>query len=158
VNPLRRPRLWTRLAAALMVAAGSWLLLVPITAVYVLDGSTEGGNDRPQSVSVLYSWWTSDEVLVYSDAGPAHALHVVKGVRLGCGNSLVSGSHEQLVEGSDGPRVCSDIKAPRSIAGLVLAGLGVVGALVSTRVPDEPARYRNRYRQPYVQRRALKRG
>jgi hypothetical protein len=158
VNPLRCPRLWTRLMAALVIVAGSWLLLVPITAVYVMNDGTGDVNRGPDSIAVLYSWWTSDEVLVYSDAGLTQTPHVVEGVRLGCGNSFTSGLHEQLVEGAHGPWVCSTVKAPRRILGLVLAVLGMASVLLSSRVPDESARYRNRYRQPYSQRRALRRG
>jgi hypothetical protein len=158
VNPLRRPRLWARLAATMMIIAAGWLLLVPITAVYVTSDGTSDSDQGPRAISTLYSWSTSDEVLVYSDDGLSKAPHVVKGIRLGCGNGFNSGAHEQLLQGSDGPRVCSEIKAPRCILGLSLVGLGALGVLGAVKLPVEPERYRNRYRQPYSQRRVLKRG
>ena len=158
VNPLRRPRLWARLAATLLTIVAGWLLLVPITAVYETSDGPSDGDQGTRDIAVLYSWWTDDEVLAYSNDGLSPTPHVVKGIRLGCGNSFTSGAHEQLLQGSDGPRVCSELETSRRIVGLSVAGLGVFGLLGAVKLPVEPDRYRNRYRQSYSQRRALKRG
>ena len=163
MNPLRRPRLWARLAATTMLLIAAWVLLVPITAVYM----TSDANPAPREVSSMYSWWTTEQDLVYSDvvgvdlARLDHTYveqdHLANGIRLGCGNVFTTGSHEQLQE-PDGPQVCSGLETPRRIIGLSLLGLGVFGLVAAVKLPARADRQSNRYRQPYSQRRLLKRG
>jgi hypothetical protein len=156
LNRLRRPRRWACLAATAMVVVAAWLLFVPISAVYVTSDISSVDHLPPHDVSTLYTWWTSDESLVYSDAGLTET-HVVKGVRLDCGNTFTAGSHEQQQQ-PDGPLVCAGVETARRIIGLSLITLGVLGLLGAVKLPIEPERYRNQYRQPYRQRRLLKRG
>ena len=163
VNSLRRPRLWVRLAGATLITVAAWVLLVPITAVYM----TSDADPAPRDVSSMYSWWTSEQDVVYSDATGVDLArldqtyfdqdHLANGIRLGCGNVFTTGSHEQLQE-PDGPRVCSGLETPRRIIGLSLAGLGVFGLLAAVKLPAAADRRRNQYVQPYSQRRLLKRG
>jgi len=159
VNPFRRPKLWARLAGVVLVLLAAWLLLVPITVAYVTPA--------PRAVSTLYSWWTSEQDLIYTDATGAD-LHKLDGVsldqtrlieayRLNCGDAFTAGPHEQLLQPA-GPDMCSSAETPRRIIGLSLFGLGVLGLLAAVRLPAEPERYRNRYRLPHRQRRQLKRG
>jgi hypothetical protein len=163
VNPLRQPRLWARLAATTTILIAAWALLVPITAVYV----TSDADPAPRDVSSMYSWWTSEQDLVFSDASGVDLLHLdqsyfdqdhlANGIRLGCGNVFTAGPHEQL-EAPDGPLVCSGLETPRRIIGLSLLVLGVFGLLAAVKLPPGTERYRSQYRQPYSQRRLLKRG
>jgi hypothetical protein len=139
-----------------MIVVASWLLVVPITAVYVMSDAMSNDNLPPHDISTSYSWWTSDENLIYSDSGFART-HFVKGVRLGCGNIFTAGAYEQQQE-PDGPRVCSSVQAPRRIVGVFLLTLGALGLLVALKLPAESEGYGNQYRQPYSQRRLLKRG
>jgi hypothetical protein len=163
VNPFRRPRLWARLTGTVLVVLAVWLLLIPVTVAY----QTNEADAAPRAVSTLYSWWTSEQDLIYTDTAGADlhkrdgvslgAARLVEAYRLNCGNTFTSGPHEQLLE-PDGPQMCSATESPRRIIGLTLFGLGVLGLLAATRLPAEPERYRNRYRLPYRQRRRLKRG
>jgi hypothetical protein len=163
VNPLRRPKLWARLTGGVLVLLAAWLLLVPITVAY----QTNEAAAAPRAVSTLYSWWTSEQDLIYTDPTGADLnklggvslgqTRLIEAYRLNCGNTFTSGAHEQLLE-PDGPDMCSSSETPRRIIGLSLLGLGVLGLLAATRLPAEPERYRNRYRLPYRQRRRLKRG
>ena len=50
------------------------------------------------------------------------------------------------------------LDTPRRIIGLSLLGLGVFGLLAAVKLPAKADRQSNRYRQPYSQRRLLKRG
>jgi hypothetical protein len=163
VNSFHRPRLWIRLAGAAMVTIAAWILLVPITAVYM----TSDADPAPRDVSSMYSWWTSEQDLVYSDVTGVDLTrldqtyfaqdHLANGIRLGCGNVFTTGSHENLQE-PDGPRVCSGLEAPRRIIGLSVFGIGVFGVLAAAKLPSAADRRRKQYSQPYSQRRLLKRG
>lgn len=65
-------------AALAALAASAWLLLVPVTVIYV--SSSDG--PEPREVSSRYSWWTSEQNLLHSDAVMASQPHSVNGVRL----------------------------------------------------------------------------
>lgn len=158
MNPLRRPRRWVRIAVTVLIGAALWLLLTPITVVYF----TTDRDAAPRVVAVLYSWRTSDQEVVYTDGGvdqsrPVQDANLVNGYRLSCGSSFTTGSHE-VEHQPDGPQVCSTTEKPRLLVGMSLLLIGVLGLVASTKVPAEPERYRNRYRQTYSQRRILKRG
>jgi hypothetical protein len=156
--------LWARLAAAAAILAAVWLLFVPITVAYL----TSDANPTPRDVSTLYSWWTTEQDLIYSDVMAADlphlnddvylsADHLAEGYRLNCGNAFTAGPHEQLQQ-PDGSHVCSSVEGPRRIIGSSLLGLGVLGLLAATKLSAKSDQHRNRYRQPYSQRRLLKRG
>jgi hypothetical protein len=163
VNPLRRPKLWARLVGAALVVLASWLLLVPITVAYL----TADPDSPPQAVSTMYSWWTTEQDLIYTDATGADLnkldrlsldkTRLIEAFRLNCGNAFTSGAHEQLLD-PDGPDMCASAETPRRIIGLSALGLGVLGLLAAVRLPVEPERYRNRYHLTYQQRRQIKRG
>jgi hypothetical protein len=161
VNPFRRPRHWARLVGAALVLLATWLLVVPVTAVYI---STDTG--PPREVATVYSWWTSEQDVIYSDARGYDLTHLehyfdqdrlANGIRLDCGNIFGAGRHEKL-EAPDGPAVCSRTTTPRRIIGLSLLALGVLALLAAVKLPADSARYSNSYRQPYRQRRLLERG
>lgn len=157
VSLIRRPRVCARLIAGVLVVVAGWLLLAPITAVYVVSNEASASAREPSSISTQYSWWTSDEVLVYSDTVLGQSPHAVKGIRVGCGNSFRSGAHVQFLRDFGGPQACSQVRSPRRSLGLVLLGLGLVGVLVARKLPVASTRHQRRYRQPYSQRRALRR-
>lgn len=161
MSVVRSRRAWVRVASAVLVLAAGWIIFVPVTSAF-----TVGAPDQaPTRVATLYSWWTSDQELVYSDATHGEMSHpaaagpskdqFVEGYRLDCGNVFTSGPNEQSV-GSAGPEACAETELPRKIAGPVLAVLGVLVLLISSRIAacGRPA---NRYRQPYSQRRLLRR-
>jgi len=150
---LDHPRRWALVAAAAATVAAAWLLLVPITAVYVT--STE--DPAPHDVSTRYSWWTTEQNFVYSDAGLSPSPHTVNGVRLNCGNVFTVGPAEAALA-PEGPRACGMVETPRCIAGLGLFAVAVLGLLGITLLPAAGRDSGNRYRQPRSQRRALKRG
>ena len=134
------------------IAASAWLLLVPITAVYV----TSADNPAPHDLSTRYSWWTTEQNFRYSDAGLAPRPHAVNGIRLNCGNAFTAGPTEQALA-PQGPRTRGTVEAPRCIAGLALFAVAVIGLLGTTLLPATGRNLGNRYRQPRSQRRALKR-
>ena len=156
----------------MLVVVAGWLLLVPLTVAYTSSDTVFGPNPGPvvRKVATLYSWWTSEQRLVYTDTtgidlhqtNPtilADDSRLVDAYRLNCGNAFTHGPHEQLLlVKPDGPRICSSVRNPHRIIGLSLFGVGVLALLASLWLPAEPERYRNRYRQPYRQRRLLTRG
>jgi hypothetical protein len=157
-----RPLAWLVATAAIVVAA--WLLFVPITVAYV----TSDADPAPRDVSTLYSWWTSEQDLIYSDITAADLNHLdedaflsrdhlAEGFRLNCGNAFTAGLHEQLQQ-PDGARVCSGVEGSRRIISSSMLGLGVLGLWTAIRLPANRDRNRTRYHQPYRQRRLLKRG
>lgn len=109
----------------------------------------------PRNVSSLLSWNTTDALLVYSDAGYS-GTHIVKGVRLDCGNAFSTGPNEQR-EAPVGPQICASVERPRHISGSVVLVVAAAILLLSGRLPTESARYRSRYRMPLNQRIALMR-
>lgn len=139
----------------MLIALAGWLLLVPVTAVYVVTA-----RDRtPHEVSTRYSWWTSDQELIYTESGipprPAEQAPLVYGFRVSCGTAFTSGAAE-AAEQPNGPRVCADVERPRGIGASILLVLGALALVVARRLPvrrGEP----NRYRRPWAQRRALRR-
>lgn len=138
--------------AVLAVVASAWLLLVPVTVVYV----TSKDHPAPYDIATRYSWWTTEQNFVYSDTGTGQVAHLVNGVRLDCSNIVGTGSHELAApSGSD---ACASVETPRFIASLVLFALGLTGLLVVARVAARPGGYQDRYRMSRAQRRALKRG
>lgn len=147
-----RPRWWVLVPAVVAVVASAWLLLVPVTVVY----ATSKDNPAPYDVASRYSWWTTEQNFVYSDTGTGQVAHLVNGIRLDCANVVGTGDHE--LAAPSGPEACASVETPRSVVALVLFALGVVGLLVVSRVPARPTHYRDRYRMPRSQRRALKRG
>lgn len=153
MTPLDHPRRWALIATAAASVAAAWLLLVPITAVYV----TSSDAPTPNSVSSRYSWWTSEQNLTYSDTWLAQAPHTVNGVRLNCGNVFAVGPAEAALT-PEGPHVCAMVETPRCIGGLALFAVAVLGLLGITLLPAAGRDSGSRYRQPRSQRRALKRG
>lgn len=164
MSPLHRPRLVARLIGGLLVLVAAWVTLVPVTAVYVADFV----NPFPTHVTRVYSWWTSDQRIVYSDATGfdltqisfadlGQRVELRAGYRLGCGNAFGHGVHEEAVAPA-GPVVCSGVRKPRRIIGLSLLGIGLVGLVASFKLPARAGDTPDRYRQPRSQRRALKRG
>ena len=153
MSVLDRPRWWVLIAAVAAIAAAAWLLLVPVAAVYV----TSADDPTPHDVSTRYSWWTTEQNFLYSDAGLAPRPHTVNGVRLNCGNAFIAGPAEQALA-PEGPRACATVETPRCIAGLALFAVALLGLLGTTLLPTAGGNSGNRYRQPRSQRRALKRG
>lgn len=151
MNPLRRPRAWATAAACALMAVAAWLLLVPRTAVYL----KEIFEPDPYQVSSVYSWWSSDQDLLYSDSEMSQTSgHPVKGIQIDCGNSFTTGEHEQ-VRDPDGPTACARIEVPRTIVGLALFTLGAFGTAAARWLRG--SRGAERYAMPYRQRRALRR-
>ena len=162
MNPLHRPRLSALVGAVLLGLAAAWFLLVPVTAVYV----TSEANAAPHDVSSMYSWWTTEQDVIYTDATGADLAHIdeaflaeprlTEGVRVSCGTAFTAGSHEQAKP--EAPQACSEVEGPRRIVGVILLGLAMLGAVLAARLPAESEARRNRYQQPREQRRLLKRG
>ncbi|WP_156935421.1 hypothetical protein [Pseudonocardia spinosispora] len=138
--------------AVLAVVASVWLLLVPVTVVYV----TGKDHPAPYDIATRYSWWTTEQNFVYSDTGTGQVAHLVNGVRLDCSNIVGTSDHE--LAAPSGPAACASVESPRFIWSLVLFGLGLTGLLLVAKVPARPRNYQDRYRMPRAQRRALKRG
>ncbi|MFC5833029.1 hypothetical protein [Nonomuraea insulae] len=59
MNPLRRPRLWVRIAAIIALTVALWLLLIPRTALYYVDDA-----GHPYDISALYSWGTTEQSII----------------------------------------------------------------------------------------------
>jgi hypothetical protein len=150
---LRRPRRWVLAVAVVALAASGWLVLVPVTVVYVTGENTPA----PQVITTRYSWWTTEQNFVYSDTGTGRQPHLVNGVRLNCSSLLGTGPHENI-QAPAGPQACASVQTPRLIGALVLFIIGAAGLPGAAFVPGRSQRERNRYRQPYRQRRALRRG
>lgn len=139
----------------MLIALAGWLLLVPLTAVYVVTDK-----DRtPHEVSTRYSWGTSDQELVYTESGlppvPSDQTPLIFGFRISCGTAFSVGSAE-TAERPNGPQVCADIERPRRLSGSILLLLGALAVVVSFRLPAA-RREPNRWRQPREQRRVLRR-
>lgn len=155
LNPFGSPRRAARLGCVVLVALAGWLLLVPITAVYVVTDK-----DRtPHEVSTRYSWWTSDQELVYTESGipprPAEQTPLIFGFRVSCGTTFTNGAAE-VAEGPNASRVCTDVERPRWIGASVLLVVGVLALVVAFRLPAG-RREPNRWQQPREQRRLLRR-
>lgn len=148
----RRPRRWTLAVATVAIAATGWLALAPVTVVY----TTSHNAPAPQIIATHYSWSSTEQNFLYSDTGTGRRSHLVDGVRLNCSNLLGTGVNE-LAHAPAGPRACAAIETPKLIAALPLFTVGVVGLLGAPLIPTRSRQARNRYRQPYRQRRALKR-
>ncbi|MFG2784510.1 hypothetical protein ACGFY7_42620 [Streptomyces prunicolor] len=125
---LRRPRFWVRLVSITVFLLAGWLLLVPRTASYLV--SDEG---RPYDMSVLYSWDTSDQTLIFpkaffeeDSADTGESSELVTSVRLDCGTAFTSGENEDARPG-DGEEACSEVETPRRFLGLGLVLLGAAG-------------------------------
>lgn len=118
--------------------AAVWLLLVPRTAVYFVD---DGG--RPYDIRVLYSWGTSDQILIFPKRlldtdGPVDTTEIVDlvtGVRFDCGTAFTSGKNEDKNLRYGAGVVCSEIETPRRSIGLCLTAVGVVGLLGASKLP-----------------------
>lgn len=152
MNLLYRPRLWMYAVASAALLTVLWLVLVPVTTEYVTSDTTP----TPRHVATRYSWWTTEQDLVYSDTGPGQRPHFVNGIRLDCSNLLRNGNHE-LAQAPAGPQGCAETESPRLVAALALFAVGLLALLAMPMVPSVSERYRNSYHQPYSQRRALKR-
>jgi hypothetical protein len=148
---LLQPRRCVLAAVVAAFAVAAWLLLVPVTAVYV----TSADNPTPHDVTSRYTWWTTEENFVYSDAGTSQHTHPVNGIRLNCANVFSIGPHEQA-QTPAGPQACATVHTPRCIVALSLFVLALLGLLAIPMLPATTRRSQNRYRQPYSQRRALK--
>lgn len=152
-------RLLARIIGAVLIAVAAWLLLVPITAVYTTN---DRHPDQTRLVGTLYTWWTSEQQVVYVDATGVNPplydpnnperMPRLNGIRLNCGNTFTSGVHEQSEE-PDGARMCSEVEGTRRIVGLVLLVLGAVAVIGAGKLPSGTSR--DRYRQPLSQRLAL---
>lgn len=125
---------------------------MPLTVIYV--SSTDGL--QPLDVSSRYSWWTSEQNLLYSDAGMAAQPHSVNGVRLNCGNAFTTGRKENDHRPA-GPHACAEVETPRGIEALVLFTLGLLALASLSRLPPSARSEPNRYRRPYSQRRTQRR-
>jgi len=150
---LDHPRWWGLLTAAAASVVAAWLLLVPITVVYV----TSAEDPAPHDLATRYSWWTTEQNFAYSDSGLAPGAHTVNGVRLNCGNAFSRGPSEPALA-PEGPQACSRVETPRCIGGLVAFALALLGLLAASLLPAAGRNSGARYRQPRSQRRALKRG
>jgi hypothetical protein len=153
MQPFRHPRRWALAGLVAMLAVAAWLLLVPITAVYL----TGEDDPAPRQVESRYSWWTPEQNLLYSDAGMTQHAHLVNGVRLDCGSVLRVGPHVAALAPA-GPQACAALQSPRYIVALSLLALGLFGVLGAKVVAAESRLARTRYSQSYRQRRALRRG
>lgn len=144
-----------RIGGVILIALAGWLLFVPVSAVYTVTKE-----DRtPRNVSTLYSWWTNDQELVYTESGlpprPPEQTPLVFGFRISCGTVFSAGAGE-AAEAPLGPQVCADVERPRWIGGSILLLLGVAAFVLAQRLPaqgGEPTRYR----EPWAQRRARRR-
>ena len=152
MNLGRFPRRWAGAAALAALAVSTWLLFVPLTAIYV------GSADRPgpSEVSSRYSWGTTEQNLLYSDSGLEPRPHGVNGVRLNCGNAFTTGPKENAHQ-PEGPQACAQVEAPRVIVALVLFTLGLLALTVIRRLPASTRSEPDRYRRPYRQRRTQRR-
>jgi hypothetical protein len=135
-----------------LLAVAAWLMLVPVTVVYLVSQDIPA----PHQISTRYSWWTWDENLTFVDSATAQGQHLVNGVRLDCGSLFTTGPHESTVL-PDGPTACAGVETPRCLFALSLLVLALLAAVASSRVPVTAARYRNQYVQPRAQRRILRR-
>lgn len=157
MNPLDRPRRTVRVLAVLIALAAAWLLLVPITAVYV----TSDANPAPRDLSSLYSWWTNEQSVIYDDVtgvdlNRANPQRLTEGIRMDCGTALSAGPHERARPA--GPTVCAELDRPRRVTGLALLVVAILGVALARLVPAESARHRNRYHLSWRHRRRLMRG
>jgi hypothetical protein len=148
----------TYLASGLLILLAGWILFVPVTAIY--EVTTD--DPAPRDVSTAYSWWTPEQKLIYPNVsaswnGPIDPANVLEGHRLGCGNSFTTGQHESIEEPS-GPAACGAIETPRRVIGIILLVSGALGLIAAIRMRDRFGGRTTRYRQPYSQRRALRRG
>lgn len=160
---LRWPRLWVLLTSAALVIAGLWLLVVPVTVVY----TTSSSDSTPREVATIHSWWTNDQELMYTDATGVDLsrlslismdqTRLIDAFRLDCGNLFASGPNEKM-QAPVGPAMCASVETPRRVIALSLLALGVAAVLVAVKLSDRAESKRDRYRQPYSQRRMLKRG
>lgn len=142
LNPLRRPRLWARAAAALMLIAGLVFLLLPVTAIYSLDS-----DDNPYDIENIYGTRSDEALELPADMfGPGRPATDVVSVRLGCGTAFSSGEGE-VKEGPDGPKACAVAERPRTIAGWLLTVLGVFGPVAGFALPSVrfPANHADRH-------------
>jgi hypothetical protein len=132
----------------------AWLLLVPMTAVYVAGAN---GEPPPRLVTSRYTWWTPEQAWSYSDTGLARAPHLVQGVRLNCGGLFTTGAGEPDFAPA-GPEACAALEAPRGVVTLVLVGLGALGLLGASLLPSGTPRAPERYQATRAQRRAWRKG
>lgn len=132
INPLRRPRPWTWALSVLLFIAGLVLLLLPVSVVYYLDG-----HGNPYQIDTIYGTRSDEELgLPAGMFGPGQPPTDVTSIRLDCGTAFGPGAGEEPA----GPEACSIAEQPRTVAGWLLTGLGVVGfaggfVLPSVRVP-----------------------
>jgi hypothetical protein len=150
MTPFGHPRRWAVGASVVLAAPAAWLLFVPLTAIYVSDPA----NPAPHELTSRYSWWTAEQNLLYSDAGPTSNAHQVNGVRLHCGSAFVMGPRV-IDHIPDGPQGCAQVKTPRTIAALVVIALcGVV--ILTLRALPATGRTANHYTLSSAERRALR--
>ena len=156
-----RRRGWAFAVAGVLVAVAGWMALAPVSAVYF----TSLLDPTPHQLHTVYSWSTAEQDVLFSDATGADLAHydgdttktrLTNGMRVACGNAFVAGPHEQE-DAPDSPRVCSDIRGHHRVVALILLGLAVLAALTPLIARFLPERSDNHYRQPYAQRRALRR-
>jgi hypothetical protein len=152
VNLPRHSRRWAVAGALVALCASAWLLFVPLTAIYVSSAERPG----PGGVSSRYSWWATEQNLLYSDSGLGPQAHGVNGVRLNCGNAFTTGLKENAHR-PDGPQACAQIEAPRVIVALLLFTLGLLALAAIRRLPASTRPEPGRYRRPYNQRRTQRR-
>lgn len=162
-TPLRRPKSWAYALAFSVFAIALWVLLTPLTASYI----TSDSDPQPHDVETTYSWSTSEQDLIFTDASGYDLSkldsstyldqgRLSEGFRLACGNTLTHGTYEKAEKG--GSEVCSGIDSSRRIAGISLILLGLLAIFAARRLPFEPNKYRSRYQQPRIQRKILRRG
>ncbi|MET9260926.1 hypothetical protein [Amycolatopsis sp. NPDC004079] len=119
----RRPARWIGLASAAAFVAGIVFFLLPVTALYYLDG-----NGNPTDVRTIYGT-RSDQMLglpanMFGQGDPPTD---TTSVRIGCGTAL-SAPEGWLIAEAHGEDGCAVAERPRMIAGWLGVGLGALGA------------------------------
>ena len=139
INPLRRPKLWAWTVCVLMVVTGMIFLVLPVTAVYIIDGQ-----GHVHDVQTVYANRSDQVIVAPADLlDPSQPVTLEVFARLSCGTAFTSGTGE-ADERDGGPPACAAAERPRMIVGWLLVGLGVVGfaggiALPSARFPVKDA-------------------
>lgn len=119
----RRPALWIGLASAAVFLTGIVFLLLPVTALYYLDG-----NGNPYHVETLYGTRSDQMLGLPKDMfGPGDPPDSVTSVRVGCGTAFSSPETETIPDAHAGAG-CAAAERPRTIVGWLGVGSGVLGA------------------------------
>ncbi|MGW7532128.1 hypothetical protein [Amycolatopsis sp. NPDC054798] len=122
-NAARHPLLWLGLACAAVFVTGIVFFLLPVTALYYLDG-----NGNPTAVRTIYGT-RSDQMLGLpaNRFGEGDPPNDTTSVRIACGTAL-STPESWLITEAHGAEGCAMAERPRLIVGWLGIGLGVLGA------------------------------